>query len=257
MGNFSSRSWSGSFSVPCLALLLVAAPGLASAQTIEWSDFGVYPHDGAHVQANQADVPLAIYRTGNCLDCVEEWRSFYVFDLSDPGLPASVTEVRLRLDALVYQSPDPTETFVLYAVSTSIDDLVTTGKPVPDNIAIWNDLGSGTIFGSRDFSASDDGSTVEIVLNGDGLAAVNAALAAGESLAIGGAVTTCATCTTPGQGLADEFIFRADTLPAYADATKQLVLVSPVVPVLGPWAAGLLTVALLGSGLAVRRASRR
>jgi hypothetical protein len=230
-----------------LAPLTAAAP--ASAATLDATSFGVYPHDGIHFQADRSDVPLGIYRTGNCDACDEEWRTYFLFDLSGPGLPTNVTEARLRLDALRYQSPDPSETFVLYDVSTSPASLVTTGKPQSENLAIWNDLGSGTSYGSRDFSPADNGLTVDILLNADALTAINAAILAGDSLAIGGAITTCMTCTTIGQGLADEFLFRADTTAEYVAATKQLLLVPEPSP--GPLVAGVLLV-LAGGARRIR-----
>ena len=65
-------------------------------------------------------------------------------------------------------------------------------------MTIFNDLGSGTLLGERIVSAADNGSTISIALNSDGLAALNAAR--GGLLAIGGALTSL--------GLSDdEYVF--------------------------------------------------
>jgi hypothetical protein len=198
---------------------LVLLPLQAGAFTLDAVDFGVYPHDGTH----SPDPPVALYRTGNCEPCAEEWRSFFVFDLSVPGTtPAIVTAASLRLDTLLYDSPDDSETIEFFDVSTPIATLTSGAGNATDNIAIFDDLGGGTSYGSRAYSEADENLVREIELDAAAVAAINAAL--GGSFAIGASLIDCATCLDPGQGLADELVF-ADGFGDAGSAIKQLVLV--------------------------------
>lgn len=116
-----------------------------------------------------------------------EARNFFVFDLS------SITQ-NIVAAALIshvssprgYRSPDPTETYTLFDISTPLSLL--RGSALDSDHAIFNDLGTGIEYGGQTFSAADIGKNVPVALNASGLAALNAAR--GGLTALGGALTT-------------------------------------------------------------------
>ncbi|MCU0647695.1 MAG: PEP-CTERM sorting domain-containing protein [Gemmatimonadaceae bacterium] len=82
---------------------------------------------------------------------------------------------------LGFVSPNATETYSLFDVTTSIADLSVNQL---DRVDIFNDLGSGVFFGSRVVSATDNNSVVSIDLNASALADISGR--AGQTWAIGG-----------------------------------------------------------------------
>src|SRR5439155_12677519 len=108
-----------------------------------------------------------------------------------------------------YSSPDATETFTLFDVSTPLGALRASGSGQTD---IFNDLGSGASFGSQTVSPTDNGNGngkyVSVSLNDGGLAALNAAR--GGLAAVGGALTTLA-------GTADQYVFGSSSGAAFAE----------------------------------------
>ncbi len=107
-----------------------------------------------------------------------------------------------------------------------------------DSVPIWTDLGSGTSFGAHIATAANAGGTIiAIVLNDDGLAAIQAAL--GGSFALGGAITTL-------NGIADdEYLF------GYSGLANQARL---AITVPEPATGALLALGL--GGLAIRTRGR-
>jgi hypothetical protein len=93
-----------------------------------------------------------------------------------------------------YVSSDASETYELYDVTTPLASLTDrTG-----GVAAYTDLGSGTSYGSRAFSAADTGvAPVTITLNAAALANLQAA--AGARIGLGGALTTIS-------GIADQYL---------------------------------------------------
>jgi RHS repeat-associated protein len=135
-----------------------------------------------------------------------QYHNFLVFDLT--GVTNHVTAASLQLTnpAGGYLG-DATETYTLFDVSTPISSLTASGS---GQVGIFNDLGSGTSYGSRVVSAAANGTTIEIALNAAGVAAINAA--AGGKIALGGALTGL-QFTNPAQ------LFRSS-----GSGVKQLVL---------------------------------
>ncbi|MCL4814892.1 MAG: PEP-CTERM sorting domain-containing protein [Vicinamibacteraceae bacterium] len=213
----------------CL-LLCGCSMSAASAATIQVTaaDSGFYSETGQHVQTNEN------YLTGrfNTVD-----RSFFVFDLT--GVSGQVTAATLNLfnpdiSAFLkgYVSPDPSETLAIFDVTTPVATLTAGGNGL---VGIFNDLGTGTQFGSIVVSPADNGQTVSIVFNAAGLAAINAAL--GSTIAFGGALTTL------GAGPADEYVFGFSTATFAGGDVRRLDLT--VVP--EPGLAALLAVGLAGA----------
>ena len=114
------------------------------------------------------------------------YRSFFTFDL--PPTDATITKavLEIKFNASAYLSEDDSETFAVYDVSTDINTLTAGGVGTPGLGAIYDDLGSGHKYASRDFTAADQGEVIRIPL--DGTARLQAA--AGGKFALGGAVTT-------------------------------------------------------------------
>jgi hypothetical protein len=165
---------------------MLAAPSAASADVINAIDSGWYSEAGVHTAQIQN------YLTGELSGSVR--RSFFVFDLTAVANEIVSASIQLynpdnALPALRgYVSPDPTETFALYDVSTPVASLTASSAAGPSGVAVFDDLGSGAVFGERVVSVADNGTTVSMAFNDDGLSALNAAR--GGLFAVGGALTS-------------------------------------------------------------------
>jgi hypothetical protein len=109
-----------------------------------------------------------------CLGDNLSYRSAFVFSIPD----ASILVTGAYIQSFVednplpgYISTNPTGIYTLYEVSTDPSDLTN----FVAGVGIYNDLGTGTAFGSQVFSAADNGTFVQINLNAAGLASINAA----------------------------------------------------------------------------------
>ncbi len=113
--------------------------------------------------------------------------NFFVFDLGE-GVDVSSAMLRLMNPPNAvnpedgYISPNPSELYNLFDVSTNIVDLIASQV---GETGIFDDLGSGTLFGSRIVSAGDNGTFVEIPLDAAAIAALSGR---GGQWAIGGAL---------------------------------------------------------------------
>jgi hypothetical protein len=173
--------------VVTMALVVgVGFSGPASADTISVSalDSGWYDEGGLNHPDNLN------YAVGYSGEPNPDARDFFVFDLG--SVTGTVIGATLRAynpskaegyggDGFV--STSATETLGLFEVSTAIADL---RAGVMNPSAIYQDLGTGTLFGERTVSVADNGTFVDTVLNSNALAAINAAL--GNEWAIGGAL---------------------------------------------------------------------
>jgi len=179
-----------------------------------------------------------------------ENRSFFVFDLT--GVSAPITAATLNLFnpntnphpcCQGYRSPDATETFNLFDVSSPIDALTAGGTGLT---SFFQDLGTGSMFGSYTASAADNGRTIAITLNANGLAALNAAL--GHVIAFGGALSTI-------NGAGDQFLFGFTTASFAGGDVRRLDLTTSDAAQV-PEPATLTCVSLGLAGLAARRRRR-
>jgi PEP-CTERM motif len=177
-------------SVPAMAVPTRAIFAFTDASSVQLvidgtvyqaSSTGWYSDVGFHDDANPN------YFAGLCGDACTpegELRDFAVFDLGE-GVTATSAVIRLFNPSTPdagYISPNPSELFRLYDVSTGVRDLVSDQTDATD---IFDDLGSGLVFGSRIVSAADDGSYVEIALSAEGVASLSSAVG---SWAVGGAL---------------------------------------------------------------------
>ncbi len=218
-------------------ILICVTAASASAVTIDATDRGWYNSAGDH------SPELLNYLTGDCRGSkcsagtslqVEEFRSFFVFDLSAVTGPIAAATLRLENPGSFpgFSSDEGSETYRVSDVSTSIAALIagTAGLPA------FADLGSGTVFGSFDATTEINGALVEIDLNSAAIDAMN--LAPGL-FAFGGALTTL-------NGFADEeTVFAFSDAGILSDTQLDLVLIpEPNTSVL--LAAGLAVLGALG-----------
>lgn len=155
----------------------------ATALIIPATDTGWYLEDGTH------DPDNTNYVTGVATDGIvatfpTEFRNFFVFDVGGVG---SFSSAILRaylppefgFDGPGYLSPDATETWGLFDVTTSLFDLMGGSG----GVSAFADLGGGIAFGNALVTAGDMGNFVEVSLNADALASIGAA---GGLWALGG-----------------------------------------------------------------------
>ena len=138
------------------------------------TDTGWYDNSGSHSPSNTN------YLVG---DSVSKYRNWMAFNLSTFTTP--VTSAKLQIKAYQYSSADPSETYELRDVTTPVSTLTAGGSGLT---SIYNDLGDGTIYGSRSFTSADSNQTVTIDLNSALVSAINAK--SGQSFALGGQITT-------------------------------------------------------------------
>lgn len=170
----------------CLRVVLAALPVTAAlaftpaaeAVVLNASDSGWYHEGGSRDSTTN-------WFAGECDVCpfIGEYRDFFVFDLAGVA-PVTSAVLTLFNPTDGFFSPDPTETFSIFDVSTPVATL-TSGA---GGVAAFADLGSGPSFGSVVMSEASEGTLVSIVFNAAGIAAINDSL--GGLFAIGGAVTT-------------------------------------------------------------------
>lgn len=111
-------------------------------------------------------------------------RGFFTFDLTNISGVVNSATISIRLGG--QDSQDLIETIGLFDVSTSASLLNTKGQV---DITIFNDLGTGTLYGSTDITIGSPMSTIlQITLNQSALTDINAQL--GGFFSIGSSLTT-------------------------------------------------------------------
>jgi hypothetical protein len=223
-----------------LTMFLGLSASLRADIVVSWSDSGWYNSTGFHVDINNNYI---VGFQGEYAQGVTPitYNDFFVFDLSNVTGPITSAVLSLHNPGCPpcgYQSMSPTETYTLFDVSTPISTLEAnhTGVGSPLAPEIFNDLGSGTIFGSRTVSAADNGTLVHIALNSDAVAAIDAHL--GGMIAVGGSLTSLFDSLPPEDMFASGGNNPGDT---------RLLTLNPT-PVPEPSAAILFSAVLLGLG---------
>jgi hypothetical protein len=92
-----------------------------------------------------------------------EWSYHVYFVFRIPEFTGTVDSVTLRLENESYVSEDVSESFVVYDVSTDIDELV---EFTGDQLEIFDDLGSGTQYGTFTLSPSTVNTIRPVLLTG-------------------------------------------------------------------------------------------
>ena len=247
----------GRFLAQCGAIIALSAALAASARADSVTLFAV--DDGWYAQQvgssgtpfaylNNNPTALSNYVTGNVADFLfVVSRSYFVFDLSSiEGTVVSATFSAYNPSATTdfadgYRSTDASETLALFDVTTNLSTLTTWVGNNATTAAMWQDLGTGTIYGSQGVSAVDNGELVNVVLVSDAIAAIDAATGL---FALGGSITTL-------DSLFDrsEFVF-GNTNPTFVPRLMLEVIPSVATPEPA-------TLALLGLGLGLGLATRR
>jgi hypothetical protein len=189
---------------------------LASAQTvvIPYTDRGWYNLQGSHSDGNLNYIvgdPRG--PDGSCPSCTDDFRNFFVFDLSSVTQPIASAKLALSLPGPSppgFSSGDGNENYELHDVVTPTATLLNgTG-----GVAAHTDLGSGVVYGSRTMTAADNGTVVEITLNA---AAITALDAATGLIGIGGSITTLDALAN------DEYAFGWSDTPDVSELRLTLV----------------------------------
>ncbi len=204
-------------------LLLMAGGGAADAASILTFD----ATGRGWINSRGRDNGTSMYNNyiaGGCCPG-HEFRNFFFFQ---PTFTGTVTAARLLLDAAVYESPDPTETYQVTSLGASFG---------------FSDLGTGTLYGSLVLGPGDPFRTVGIPLN----TAAIAAIVSGQTFRVGGRLTTYS-----GQTSQDEAVFWGS---GFREQTRlELTLSDTAIP--EPSSFALAGLGLLGLGLWSRRRMR-
>jgi MYXO-CTERM domain-containing protein len=194
-------------------------------------DRGYYRNDGVHTAINHT------YLTGNSGG--GRYRGWFAFALPELEGEHVVGATLRMLAATVSGGP---QTVTLFDVGADLGDLTTGHSAGGSGQEIFDDLGTGAVFGSRAFTGAESNQFVEYTINAAGIAAINSSL--GGSLAIG--------ARNSAEGSTNRFVYGSSGSSNAADGNVQLILdVAPVVPL--PTAAGLGAAGLLALGGRRRR----
>jgi hypothetical protein len=118
---------------------------------IDASNRGWWRNEGFH---DQNDNSTIVGRISSSL-----YRSYFSFDLS--GVTGSVTSAVLRIEVVDYTSIEPSETIRIYDVSTNA---ATLEASAPNRTDIYNDIGSGTLYGSYILTLADKETIIQTQL---------------------------------------------------------------------------------------------
>ena len=219
-------------------ILALADPSAALTVTISASDSGWHSNAGNHTATNQD------YEAGWSSN--EQFRNFFVFDLSSLPLGETILSATLRAYNPIfgvpnvtfgdgYDSPDASETYNLHEVLLPAALVTAPSVLTP---VVYGDLGDGAIFGSYLASSADNGDFIEIALNGAGITAAQTWVGLG-SFVLGGEISTLALPVG-----VDEFVFGHTDPPGFGPYTRELVLeITPEPGTGGLFALGLVALA--------------
>jgi hypothetical protein len=169
------RSW---FIVICTSLVVFFQTGTVYSDVISLYDSGWYKDYISSSWNNQS------YLVGSLRD---QYRNWFVFDLSNVDMTIGSATLRAYNPIEGYQSPDPTETWSLFDVTSDMTSLMSHNGTSWEDLAIYRDLGGGTNYGSTLVSAEDNGKFIEVTLNSNAITAMNNTLGL---FAIGGRLTS-------------------------------------------------------------------
>lgn len=155
---------------------------------------GWYNSDGA----NNGRGAAANYAAGRCdvnppcASSAVTVRNWFQFNLANVT-GRTITGATLFLDNPAgngFLSVNPSETYSLFDITTSLNTLGTA-----TGVSIYDDLGTGTSFGSRSMSSADNGTSVAMALNSAALTALSGAQ--GANFGVGGAIALATTVPEP------------------------------------------------------------
>lgn len=173
-----------------LTLCLLLAPLAQGAQiTLTTSQSllpGEFRNQGWWTDGSRDNLSSSNFNYLAGINAGSDYRNFFTFDLALLPDNIVVTGAELRVTRFTTNSANISETYALYDVST---DPAALNDNAGSNISIYDDLGTGTSYGT--FAISTTAQTTDIAsfnLNGNAIADLNAA---GDGyFSIGGAVVT-------------------------------------------------------------------
>jgi hypothetical protein len=107
-----------------------------------------------------------------------EFNNFFTFDLS--GISGTITTASLNL--YTYEAAGSSINYQLFDITSPLSDVHAAGT----NASVYNDLMTGISYGSFIYNSSDSNQFHSILLNSDGILALNSAI--GGEFGIGGAI---------------------------------------------------------------------
>lgn len=218
-------------SIAAILSVVLCMTARSTAGTIVASDAGFYFDTGFHSS------------TSENYDSDGVTHDFFVFNLA--GVSGTVTSASLMIfnPPVGYSGPSAGLPFDVFDVSTGVSALEAShASNDPSGVTIYNDLGSGTLYGTQTVSQADDNNYVTVNLDSAALAAINAAV--GQEIAFGGALQSPSST---------EFIFGFSNT---ADV-NQLVIDTSATSTPEPSTATLFALAATGfCGYSVRRRGR-
>lgn len=211
---------------------LAGSPAPAQADLVlPHIDRGMISEDGVHQYNWQRAL---VGRSGTKL-----YNSYFIFDLS--AVAEEFTVANLMLETVFYFG-GPSESLSIFDVTSNLADLpVGRMSPNAAGQGLYADLGSGTLYGQRTFTAADVGQVVSIPLTPQAVAAIQDAV--GGKIAFGIA-SDSPFDLTPAQSTIEGIFFAIGS--ELRGHELSLVLGPPiVVPLPAPLWAGLAILATL------------
>lgn len=214
------------FALAAVFLLGIAERARADTITSSAVDSGWYRITGEHIASNTNYLVQTVSS-----NAFLSFRNFFVFNLT------GFSGFTFTAATFTFSSPNgggTLFTYTLFDVSTPISTLIADhSSGSPEGMAIFDDLGSGTPYGSTTVvDGFIENQLISVSLNTDGLAALNSGV--GGLFAVGGAITD-------GAGT----LFSFSHLPGQTTELSGTLVPEPA------------TVLLVGSGLAGVAAWRR